>query len=110
MQQRLFDLKDETVYEVLASNPIIQRDILDRLFEAGQFSVQLAKNSALSHEKIHILFLRGESEVLSALAANPSTPIETLYQLSLDQRFERKALKTNPAFGKHIQTHNIGWS
>lgn len=109
MQQRLFDLKDETVYEVLASNPIIQRDILDRLFEAGQFSVQLAKNSALSHEKIHILFLRGESEVLSALAANPSTPIETLYQLSLDQRFER-SVKTNPAFGKHIQTHNIGWS
>jgi len=103
MQQRLFESKDESVLDVLASNPIIQREILDRLFESGRFSMQLAKNSALSQEKIKILFLRGESEVLSALAANVSTPIEILYQLSLDQRFER-SVKTNPAFGKHILT------
>lgn len=103
MQQRLFDSKDECVLEVLASNPIIQREILDRLFESGRFSTQLAKNNSLSQEKIQILFLRGESEVLSALAANISTPIDILYQLSLDQRFER-SVKTNPAFGKHILT------
>ncbi|WP_151174217.1 hypothetical protein [Sulfuricurvum kujiense] len=109
MQQRLFESKDGNVLDVLASNPIIQREILDRLFESGRFSMQLAKNSALSQENIKILFLRGESEVLSALAANVSTPIEILYQLSLDQRFERR-VKTNPAFGKYIQTHNIGWS
>jgi len=103
MQQRLFDLKDERVLEVLASNPVIQREILDRLFESGKFSIPLAKNSALSEEKMQILFLSGEREILSALAANISTPIDILYQLSLDQRFER-SVKTNPAFGKHILT------
>lgn len=109
MQQRLYDLGDETVFEVLASNPIIERGILDRLFETGKYRVQLAKNSALSPERMQLLYSLGDSNVLSALAANPSTPIEILYQLSLDQRYER-SVKTNPSFGKHIQTHNIGWS
>lgn len=109
MQQRLYDLEDETVFETLASNPIIGKGILDRLFEAGKYSVQLAKNSILSPERIQLLYSLEDCNVLSALAANPSTPIEILYQLSLDQRFER-SVKTNPSFGKHIQTHNIGWS
>ena len=43
-----------------------------------------------------------------ALAKNESTPIELLYQLQLDSRYER-AVKTNAGFGKHIQTQNIGW-
>jgi hypothetical protein len=54
------------------------------------------------------LYATNDPEVHAALAANTATPVELLYQLSLDRRFER-AVKTNPAFGKHIQTHNIGW-
>lgn len=109
MQQRLFDLEDKAVYKSLASNPMIETKLLEQLFEMGSYRIQLAMNSALSPEKLELLYASGESEVLSALAANLATPIELLYQLSLDQRFERN-VKTNPSFGKHIQTHNIGWN
>lgn len=109
MQQRLYELNDEAVFESLASNPMVESAILEQLVEMGNYRTPLARNSALSHETLELLYESGDSEVLSALASNPSTPIEILYQLSLDQRFER-SVKTNSAFGQHIQTHNIGWS
>ena len=108
MQQKLYALGDDTVSGSLASNPITEREILDHLFESGQFSASLASNPSLSPDMLESLAVDGDAEVLSALAANTATPIETLYQLSLDRRYER-AVKTNPAFGKYIQTHNIGW-
>ncbi len=109
MQQYLFDLREDAVYEALASNPMTLSGILEQIFEMGSYRTQLAMNSALSTETLELLYTSGDNEVLSALAANPATPIEILYQLSLDQRYER-SVKTNPTFGKHIQTHNIGWS
>ena len=108
MQEKLFALREDTVLEALAANPATIHEILDRLFESGRFSVPLASNPSLSPDKLESLSTRADAEVLSALAANTSTPIEVLYQLSLDRRFER-GVKTNPSFGKHIQTHNIGW-
>lgn len=108
MQEKLFALGEDTVLEALAANPATIHEILDRLFESGRFSVPLASNPSLSPDKLESLSTRADAEVLSALAANTSTPIEVLYQLSLDRRFER-GVKTNPSFGKHIQTHNIGW-
>lgn len=108
MQQKLYSLNDDRVSGTLASNPITLREILDHLFERGEFSASLASNPSLSHEKLELLATSTDAEVLVALASNTATPIETLYQLSLDRRFER-AVKTNPTFGKHIQTHNIGW-
>jgi hypothetical protein len=109
MQMQLNGLNDETVFQVLASNPMVEISILDQLFESGRFAVQLASNPSLSPDKLESLGSNANAEILSALASNISTPIEILYQLSLDQRFER-SVKTNPTFGKHIQTHNIGWS
>lgn len=108
MQEKLFALGEDTVLKALASNPATKKEILDRLFESGQVSVSLASNSSLSSDKLESLASGGDASVLLALASNTATPIETLYQLSLDRRFER-AVKTNPTFGKHIQTHNIGW-
>jgi len=108
MQQKLYALGDDTVSEALASNPITEGEILDHLFERGEFSVSLASNPSLPSGKLESLASGSDAEVLSALASNIATPIDTLYQLSLDRRFER-AVKTNPTFGKHIQTHNIGW-
>ncbi len=108
MQQKLYLLGDDAVSETLASNPLILREILDHLFERGQFFASLASNPSLSSDKLESLAASGDARVLLALASNTATPIETLYQLSLDRRFER-AVKTNPTFGKHIQTHNIGW-
>jgi hypothetical protein len=43
-----------------------------------------------------------------SLAQNENTPVEILYQLQLDSRYERY-VKTNAAFGQHIQSENIGW-
>jgi len=108
MQQKLYSLNDDRVSGTLASNPITLREILDHLFERGEFSASLASNPSLSHDKLELLATSTDAEVLVALASNTATPIESLYQLSLDRRFER-AVKTNPTFGKHIQTHNIGW-
>lgn len=109
MQQRLYALGDDMVSEALASNSITVPEILDDLFESGKFHSQLAANPSLSPDKLESLAVTSsDAEVLLALAANTATPIESLYQLSLDRRFER-AVKTNPTFGKHIQTHNIGW-
>jgi hypothetical protein len=108
MQQKLYSLGDDTVSEALASNMVIEGEILDHLFERGAFSVSLASNPSLPSDKLESLASIGDAKVLSALASNIATPIDTLYQLSLDRRFER-AVKTNPTFGKHIQTHNIGW-
>ncbi len=108
MRKKLFALDDGAVSGTLASNPATEKEILDLLFEKGAFSAALASNPSLCGDQLESLAQSGEAEVLSALAANTATPIEILYQLSLDRRFER-AVKTNPAFGKHIQTHNIGW-
>ncbi|DAB37771.1 MAG: hypothetical protein A2023_03185 [Sulfuricurvum sp. GWF2_44_89] len=108
MQQKLYSLNDDRISGTLASNPITLREILDHLFERGEFSASLASNPSLSHDKLELLATSTDADVLVALASNMATPIETLYQLSLDRRFER-AVKTNPTFGKHIQTHNIGW-
>jgi hypothetical protein len=109
MQQRLTALEDESVSGSLASNTSTERMILDQFYADGRFMPQLASNSALSSEKLEELSMSQDTEVLSALAANTATPIDVLYQLSLDRRFER-SVKTNPAFGRHIQTHNIGWN
>ncbi|AFV96625.1 MULTISPECIES: hypothetical protein [unclassified Sulfuricurvum] len=108
MQQKLFSLNNNAVSGALASNSHVERRILEELFESGKFYLQLASNSSLSSDMLESLAADGDAEVLSALAANTATPIETLYQLSFDRRYER-AVKTNPAFGKYIQTHNIGW-
>lgn len=108
MQQRLFALGEEVIIEALAANPKTHEEILEAIFESGKHRAALGSNSSLSSEKLEILYASQESDVLGALAANTATPIDLLYQLSLDRRFER-SVKTNPSFGKHIQTHNIGW-
>lgn len=108
MQQRLLDTGNANVLESLASNPAVDVAILDKLYADSRYHRYLAANPSLSSQRLETLFSNNDAEVLSALAANVSTPIEILYQLSLDRRFER-SVKTNSAFGKHIQTHNIGW-
>lgn len=109
MQQRLAALEDESVSRSLASNTSTVSTILEQFYADGRFMSQLASNASLSSKKLEELSMSHDAEVLSALAANTATPIDVLYQLSLDRRFER-SVKTNPAFGRHIQTHNIGWN
>lgn len=108
MQEMLMQRGGEDVCTALAANSATKGEFLRQLSQSGRYGRFLASNEALSSVELEGLYHTADPAILEALAANPSTPIELLYQLSLDRRFERR-VKTNPAFGKHIQTHNIGW-
>ncbi len=109
MQERLMEMKDEAVFSALAQNTALSLEHLETLFALNRYAVELASNTSLSKEHLEALYQTSEPEILKALASNTSTPVEILYQLSLDQRYER-GVKTNSAFGKHIQTYNLGWN
>ncbi|MCX6061734.1 MAG: hypothetical protein NT103_05745 [Campylobacterales bacterium] len=109
MQVRLMEMKEETVLSKLAQNTALSSEHLETLFALNCYGKELASNTSLSQGHIEALYQTSEPEIVRALASNTSTPVEILYQLSLDQRTER-AVKTNPAFGKHIQTTNLGWN
>ncbi len=109
MQERLMGINDENVLSALANNTELLNEHLETLFALNRYGLQLASNPSLSKQQLEMLYHNANPEMLKALAANTSTPVEILYQLSLDQRTER-AVKTNSAFGKHIQTTNLGWS
>lgn len=109
MQERLMEMKDEAVFSALAQNTVLSLEHLETLFSLNRYAVELASNTSLASQHLEALYQTAEPEILKALASNTSTPVEILYQLSLDQRTER-AVKTNPAFGKHIQTYNLGWN
>ncbi|MFZ3052284.1 MAG: hypothetical protein WA099_02670 [Sulfuricurvum sp.] len=109
MQERLMEMKDEAVFSALAQNTVLSLEHLETLFALNRYAVELASNTSLASQHLEALYQTSEPEILKALASNTSTPVEILYQLSLDQCTER-AVKTNPAFGKHIQTYNLGWN
>lgn len=108
MQQKLFETQETALLKALAANPSLDAVLVNALYKEGAYFPELASNPSLPPSLLHELSHSAEASVLYALAANPSTPVEILYQLSLDQRFERY-VKTNSSFGRHIQTHNIGW-
>lgn len=108
MQQVLMELDEVEVNAALASNGSMDISLLAQLYESGCYNAQIAGNSAVTSQQCEELWMLNEPVILHALAANSSTPIEILYQLALDSRYER-SVKINAAFGKHIQTHNIGW-
>ena len=108
MQEKLMSMENKEVYRALASNAVLNLQWCQYLYDLGEYSTQLAANPSLTDEILEKLYRSDEPAVLSALAANPATSIDILYQLSLDRRYER-SVKTNPTFGNHIQTHNIGW-
>jgi hypothetical protein len=109
MQERLMAYEESDIYRALASNGALTPHGCDTLYDLGGYTVELAHNPSLSLDLFQKLYHKGEPAVLNTLASNPSTPIDLLYQLSLDRRYER-SVQTNPTFGKHIQTHNIGWN
>lgn len=108
MQEKLIRMENQDVYRALASNAVLRVQWCRYLYDLGNFSAELAANASLPSEILEKLYRNDHPAVLGALAANPATSIDILYQLSLDRRYER-SVKTNPTFGKHIQTHNIGW-
>ena len=134
MQERLVNLNDRETFLVLAQNSALNEKIVEKLlslnddrlnfslyansataskllqeaYKEEKYHLALAQNSAAPKDILEALYARGESEILDKIARNESTPVEILYQLQLDSRFDR-AVKTNRAFGEHIQSENIGW-
>ena len=108
LQEKLMALQDETLTQLLLSNPALESSLLEAAYKDEKNHLALAKNTAVPQEILRQLYESGAEQILDALSRNSNTPVDILYQLQLDRRFER-AVKTNEAFGKAIQSQNIGW-
>ena len=108
MQKTLLALELDEVKLSLAENSSLDRALIESLLGEENIKLQerLHQNSAMPVVLLEEAYKNGNYHL--ALAKNESTPIEILYQLQLDSRYER-AVKTNANFGKHIQSENIGW-
>lgn len=108
MQNKLLELKDKTVNLTLAKNNKIDASIIETLLKEENQLVNLALYENNSTPK-HILQEAYNNPLNhEALAKNENTPVEILYQLQLDSRYDR-FVKTNAGYGKYIQTENLGW-
>jgi hypothetical protein len=108
LRLELLKLHDEDINAAIYANPATSEELLRQAYEKKKNHLFLAKNPATPPKLLEAMFHEGDAQILDALARNENTPVEVLYQLQLDSRFDR-AVKTNAAFGKHIQSENIGW-
>lgn len=108
MQNELLALNSVEVNLSLASNNNLDNSIVLILLKDENEELQKAlhQNSATPVSVLELAYNSDKHH--EQLAKNENTPVEILYQLQLDSRYER-AVKTNAAFGKHIQSENIGW-
>ena len=108
MQEKLLDKNDGFINVALASNSSISEKNIEKLILLDEEDIKQAlyENSATPQEILQKAY--ESTKYHGALARNENTPIEILYQLQLDSRYERM-VKTNAGFGKHIQSENIGW-
>ncbi len=104
----LLDMQDEAINNAIYANPATAKEILQQAYKEGDYKEALSQNSATPQEILQELAQSEDEHILLNLAKNENTPVDVLYQLQLDSRFER-AIKTNKAFGKYIQSENIGW-
>ena len=108
MQEQLLGLSEHEIYLALAHNPNLKESVLEKLLEVEN---ELIESALYENLAMPVKFLEEayeEGMYYKSLAKNENTPVEILYQLQLDSRYERY-VKTNKAFGKHIQSENIGW-
>ncbi|ADN08471.1 hypothetical protein [Sulfurimonas autotrophica] len=104
----LLHVKSEEIKKALYINRATPVDILQNAYKEGGYNEALSANSATPQSILQELAQSQDEKILYNLAKNENTPVDILYQLQLDSRFER-AVKTNEAFGKYIQSQNIGW-
>jgi len=108
MQEKLFSLKDYDTNFALAQNNKLNIKIIKLLIELDDEKIKYSiyENNSTPVEILNEAYKEPKNHIY--LSRNENTPIEILYQLQLDSRFERD-VKTNAAFGRHIQSENIGW-
>jgi hypothetical protein len=108
MQERLLSLKTPELNLSLAFNNNLNAKTIDALLALNDAKItQTVYENNATPEAILTEAYKDEKNHL-ALSKNENTPIEILYQLQLDSRYERH-VKTNAGYGRHIQTQNIGW-
>ncbi len=134
MQKELFNLEDKSLRVVLASNSSLSQELIDEFIELNDdeilkvlikhqnlsskqlsrfedneaLHVSLASNKNTDTKLLQSLSSSKDSNVVLAVAKNPSTPLEILFELQLDARYKR-AVHENRAFGEYIQKENMGW-
>jgi hypothetical protein len=108
LRLELLKLDNSAINAAIYANPATNVEVLYDAYKDKANHIFLAANPATPSKLLEAMFESGEEKILEALARNESTPVELLYQLQLESRFER-AVKTNAAFGRHIQSENIGW-
>jgi len=108
MQEQLLGLSKQEVCLALAHNPNLKESVLEKLLKESNELLESAlyKNLAMPVKLLEEAYKEGR--FCESLAKNENTPVEILYQLQLDSRYERY-VKTNEAFARHIQSENIGW-
>lgn len=108
MQKELLELNNSDINYALSLNNNLAEDIITNLLKSDDEKIRLCiyENSSTPSEILTEAYKNSENHM--ALAKNENTPIEILYQLQLDSKYERY-VKTNAAYGKHIQSENIGW-
>jgi len=104
----LLHVKSEKIHKILYTNSATPPEILQNAYKEGGYNEELSANSATPQSILQELSTSEDEKILYNLAKNENTPLEVLYQLQLDSRFDR-AVKTNESFGRHIQSENIGW-
>jgi len=100
---------DRALQKSLYANSAMPKELLREAYKEPDLHLSLASNEATPQDILESLYKESsDAKILEALARNEATPVDVLYQLQLDSRFAR-AVQTNAAFGKHIQSENIGW-
>lgn len=108
MQEEIYQRGKKELYYALALNDALDSSLVERLFSRDDRELEMALLANAATPKEILIEAYKEESNHEALAQNENTPIEILYQLQLDSRYER-FVKTNAAFGRHIQSENIGW-
>ena len=104
LTKELLSLNDDTIRALVYR----YHDLSDIKPSIEGFEAELAANATTPKPLLETIYTKNIHEANQALAANPSTPVEILYQLSFDMRYA-KTVKANPTFGEHIKTlHAIG--
>ena len=106
MIQALFDTGDYWIRRDLATNPSIDRDIQQALFDTEGWGIRhdLATNPSIDREMIQALFDIGDDWIIRALATNPSIDRDIAQALfDTENHWIRRDLAENPSIDRDIQ-------
>ena len=106
--QKIYELNNKNLYPLLAAHPNSCAKILYKLFEEKNFDIDLhlALNPSAPKDILKTLFQRDDFEINKRLSLNETLDIESLQQLQIDHRL-LNYLKENKTFTQNI-LNNLG--